>query len=40
MIETQQKNVIEAALDSGFRSVSHFSTSFKEEFGYSPSELL
>lgn len=40
MIENQHKNVIEAARDSGFRSVSHFSTSFKEEFGYSPSELL
>ena len=40
MIEGQNKNVTEAALDSGFKNLSHFSTSFREEFGYPPSELL
>ncbi|WP_242133686.1 ATP-binding protein [Aestuariivivens marinum] len=40
MIESQNKNVTEAAMDSGFKNLSHFSTSFREEFGYSPSELL
>ncbi|WP_242117167.1 ATP-binding protein [Aestuariivivens sediminicola] len=40
MIESQSKNVTEAAIDSGFKNLSHFSTSFREEFGYSPSELL
>lgn len=40
MIESQTKNVTEAAMDSGFKNLSHFSTSFREEFGYSPSELL
>lgn len=39
MIENQGKNVTEAAQDTGFRNLSHFSTSFKEEFGYPPSEL-
>ena len=40
MIEGQNKNVTEAALDCGFKNLSHFSTCFKEEFGYPPSELL
>ena len=31
-------NVTEAALETGFRNVSHFSAAFKEEFGISPSE--
>ncbi|WP_242084271.1 ATP-binding protein [Aestuariivivens sediminis] len=40
MIEGQNKNVTEAAMDSGFKNLSHFSTIFQEEFGYSPSKLL
>jgi len=40
MIEKEGKNVTEAAMDTGFKNLSHFSTVFKEEFGYSPSELL
>lgn len=32
-------NVTEAALDSGFKNLSHFSYVFKEEFGVAPSEL-
>jgi len=40
MIEGQNKNVTEAAFDSGFKNLSHFSASFREEFGYPPSELL
>jgi len=40
MMEQEDKNVTEAAFDTGFKTVSHFSASFKEEFGYSPSELL
>lgn len=40
MIEKQGKNVSEAALDSGFKNLSHFSAVFREEFGYPPSELL
>ncbi len=40
MMESQGKNVTEAAMDCGFKNLSHFSTSFREEFGYSPSELL
>jgi len=40
MIENQNKNVTEAAFDSGFKNLSHFSASFREEFGYPPSELL
>ena len=39
MIELQGKNVTEAAFESGFKNLSHFSTSFREEFGISPSEL-
>ena len=39
-LETQGKNVTEAALSSGFRNLSHFSAIFKEEFGYSPSKLI
>jgi DNA-binding response OmpR family regulator len=40
MIEEDGKNVTEAALESGFRNLSHFSSSFRDEFGYPPSELL
>jgi signal transduction histidine kinase/DNA-binding response OmpR family regulator len=40
MIENQGKNVTEAALETGFKNLSHFSASFREEFGYPPSELL
>jgi signal transduction histidine kinase/DNA-binding response OmpR family regulator len=40
MMEQEGKNVTEAAFDSGFKNLSHFSASFKEEFGCSPSELL
>ena len=39
MMENGGKNVSEAAQDSGFRNLSHFSNSFKEEFGYSPSQM-
>ena len=40
MLETQVKNVTEAALASGFKNLSHFSTIFREEFGFSPSKLI
>ncbi|NNL81700.1 MAG: response regulator [Flavobacteriaceae bacterium] len=40
MIESRGKNVSEAAIDSGFKNLSHFSTSFSEEFGYPPSSLI
>lgn len=39
MMENQGMNVSEAAQDAGFRNLSHFSSSFKEEFGYPPSTL-
>lgn len=39
IMESKGKNVSEAAQDTGFKNLSHFSTSFKEEFGYPPSEL-
>jgi len=39
MMEKEGKNVTEAAQDTGFKNLSHFSSSFKEEFGYPPSEL-
>lgn len=40
MIEAEGKNVSEAAFDSGFINLSHFSISFNEEFGFPPSELM
>ncbi|MBT8272146.1 MAG: response regulator, partial [Bacteroidia bacterium] len=40
MIENMGKNVSEAAIDCGFKNLSHFSTSFSEEFGYPPSSLI
>ena len=39
MMENGGKNVSEAAQDAGFRNLSHFSSSFKEEFGYTPSQM-
>ena len=39
LIQTQGLNVSEAAYDSGFKNLSHFSFIFKEEYGYSPSEI-
>jgi len=39
LMEVQGLNVSEAAYDSGFKNLSHFSYIFKEEFGYSPSEI-
>jgi len=39
-IETEGKNVSEAAFATGFKNPSHFSTLFHEEFGYPPSELI
>lgn len=40
MIEDQGKNVTEAAFEVGFKNLSHFSSSFRDEFGYPPSSLL
>lgn len=40
LLETSGKNVSEAALETGFKNLSHFSTSFREEFGFPPGELL
>ncbi len=40
MLESRASNVTEAALASGFKNLSHFSTTFREEFGYSPSEVV
>lgn len=40
IIETNGKNVSEAAWETGFKNLSHFSKSFTEEFGFPPSELL
>jgi AraC-like DNA-binding protein len=39
MMENKGKNVTEAAQDTGFKNLSHFSSCFKEEFGFPPSEL-
>jgi signal transduction histidine kinase/DNA-binding response OmpR family regulator len=39
LLEKGQVNVTEAAMQSGFRNLSHFSTAFKEEFGISPKEV-
>ena len=39
ILERRASNVTEAALASGFKNLSHFSTTFREEFGYSPSEI-
>lgn len=40
LLESGKCNVSEAADKSGFKSVSSFSKSFKEQFGYSPKELI
>ena len=40
ILETTNKNVSEAAFETGFKNLSHFSTSFREEFGFSPGKLL
>ncbi len=40
LLEQHHTNVSEAAFQSGFRNLSHFSTSFREEFGFSPNELI
>jgi AraC-like DNA-binding protein len=39
-LETKQGNVSEAAFKFGFNSISYFSKSYKEEYGYSPSETF
>ena len=40
ILENSSGNVTEAALSTGFRNASHFSTAFKQEFGSPPSNLL
>jgi len=40
LLKTGEKNVSEIAYDSGFSSLSYFSKSFKDEFGYSPNASL
>jgi AraC-like DNA-binding protein len=40
LLETSDKNVSEAAFETGFKNLSHFSTSFREEFGFPPGTLL
>lgn len=40
LLEKQGKNVTEAAFETGFRNLSHFSTCFHEEFGFSPNKLV
>ncbi|MEQ8551577.1 MAG: response regulator [Cyclobacteriaceae bacterium] len=40
LLKSGKANVSEAAYKSGFRSISHFTRSFKEEFGYPPSKLI
>ena len=36
LLKKADKNISEIAYDSGFSSLSYFSKSFKDEFGYSP----
>ena len=38
LLETTEMNVTQAAMDVGFKNLSTFSRSFREEFGLSPSE--
>ncbi len=38
-LQNADLNVTEAAIETGFRNLSHFSAVFKEEFGVSPSEM-
>ena len=40
LLKKGKKNVSEIAYDSGFSSLSYFSKSFKDEFGYSPNASL
>ncbi|MCY1718888.1 ATP-binding protein [Prolixibacteraceae bacterium Z1-6] len=40
LLEKHGRNVSEAAFESGFRNLSHFSTCFHEEFGFAPNTLL
>lgn len=40
LLEKQGRNVTEAAYESGFRNLSHFSTCFHEEFGFAPHKLV
>lgn len=40
LLEKHGRNVTEAAFESGFRNLSHFSTCFHEEFGCAPNELI
>jgi AraC-like DNA-binding protein len=39
MLETTEQSVLDIALTTGFSSHAHFSTSFKEYFGISPSKI-
>jgi len=40
LIEEEKGNVSEVAYSVGFSSPAYFSKCFKEEFGYSPSDIL
>ena len=40
LLKLGDKNISEIAYDSGFSSLSYFSKSFKDEFGYSPNASL
>jgi AraC-like DNA-binding protein len=40
ILKKGKKNISEVAYDSGFSSLSYFSKSFKDEFGYSPNASL
>ena len=40
LLKSGDKNISEIAYDSGFSSLSYFSKSFKDEFGYSPNASL
>lgn len=40
LLKKADKNISEIAYDSGFSSLSYFSKSFKDEFGYSPNASL
>ncbi|MCE4563099.1 response regulator [Maribellus sp. CM-23] len=40
LLENQGKNVTETAFETGFKNLSHFSTCFHEEFGFSPNKLV
>ena len=40
LLEHGGANVTEAAMQTGFRNLSHFSAAFKEQFGITPSQIL